>query len=136
MKTITLNVYSFNELSDKAKKVAIDNKRNNKYRLCYDWWGKVYEDFSEKAKEIGINNADFVASVAYSQSDYAHFCNGDIDLEKVIDILDISIKPNLKEIFLSVTEAEMDKDGKIYVATNEGYGNYTIQSGNYLKKLF
>lgn len=115
MKTINLNVYSFDELSEKTKRIAIDNARNDEYRLSYDWWDIVYEDFRGKAEKIGINNADFAFHLAYSQGDYTRFCKGDIDLEKVLDILDISVRHNLKAIFLNLTEAEVKGNGKAYV---------------------
>jgi hypothetical protein len=53
MKTITLNIYSFDELSQEAKEVAIDS-------LCsinveHDWWDCTYED----ARQIGLKISSF-----------------------------------------------------------------------------
>jgi hypothetical protein len=53
MKTTTLNIYSFDELSQEAKEVAVDS-------LCsinveHDWWDFTYED----ARQIGLKLESF-----------------------------------------------------------------------------
>lgn len=53
MKTKTINIYSFDELSDDAKETA-----RNWYRdgaLDYDWWEFVYED----AERVGLKITGF-----------------------------------------------------------------------------
>lgn len=53
MRTKHTTVYTYNELSDKAKERA-----RNWYRegnLDYDWWDCLYEDFGERAQELGID---------------------------------------------------------------------------------
>ena len=49
MKTKTIKIYDFDELSESAKETALDNMRtiNNEY---YEWWSFTYED----AKTIGL----------------------------------------------------------------------------------
>jgi hypothetical protein len=49
MKTKTIQIYDFNELSESAQDKAIDNIRtiNNEY---YEWWDSIYED----AETIGL----------------------------------------------------------------------------------
>ena len=49
MKTKTIEIYEFNELSESAQDTAIDNIRtiNNEY---YEWWDSTYED----AETIGL----------------------------------------------------------------------------------
>lgn len=52
MRTITTSVYTYNELSDKAKE-----KAREWYRECgfeYDWWNFLYDDFEQRAQELGI----------------------------------------------------------------------------------
>ena len=59
MRTATVNVFEFNELSDKAKEVA-----RNWYREATageDWWDSVYED----ASEIGLKLAGFDIGPAF-----------------------------------------------------------------------
>ena len=53
MKTRTINIYSFNELSEQAKENAINN-------LCgvgvdYEWWDSIYDD----ANTIGLKITSF-----------------------------------------------------------------------------
>lgn len=48
MKTKTINVYSFDELNEKAKEHAIDACRY--WQVEHDWWEYIYED----ADQIGL----------------------------------------------------------------------------------
>jgi hypothetical protein len=49
----TINIFSFSELSDDAKKTAI--KQLETINLDYDWWDSLYRD----AKEIGLKITGF-----------------------------------------------------------------------------
>lgn len=53
MRAVTTNVYQFDELSDKAKQVAIND--NSDINVYYDWWQQPYED----AREIGLKITGF-----------------------------------------------------------------------------
>lgn len=53
MKTIEVQVYSFNELSQEAKEVAIN--RFLDINVDFDWWENTYED----AKNIGLKITSF-----------------------------------------------------------------------------
>lgn len=46
-KTIRTKVFSFSELSNEAKEVALSNNRD--INLFYDWWDSVYYDAKETA---------------------------------------------------------------------------------------
>jgi hypothetical protein len=48
MRTETINVYEFNELSDRAKARALDDARG--YHVDDEWWTAVYDD----AERIGV----------------------------------------------------------------------------------
>ena len=48
MKTKTIEIYTFNELSDKAKEKAV--QENYDWNVNFDWWDSIYED----AKNVGI----------------------------------------------------------------------------------
>jgi hypothetical protein len=53
MKTISINLYSFNELSEEAQQKALDHYR---YFMVEDsWWDSIYSD----AKEIGLKITSF-----------------------------------------------------------------------------
>ena len=53
MKTIQINLYSFNELTDKAKQKVIEKFAD--INTDYEWWDFTVED----AKEIGLNITSF-----------------------------------------------------------------------------
>ena len=53
MKTKTINIYSFAELSDKAKETARDNWRQ--HALDYEWYDYIYDD----AQNIGLKITEF-----------------------------------------------------------------------------
>lgn len=59
MKTIEINLYQFNELSDEQKKKAILNNCEINFR--FDWWDWV----SEGAKEIGLKLNSFDIDANY-----------------------------------------------------------------------
>lgn len=50
MRTVTTEVYSFSELSDKAKQKAIAHYHD--INVDYDWWDFIYEDASNVYIEI------------------------------------------------------------------------------------
>lgn len=54
MRTETITLYRFNELSDEAKQYAIEQYRAND-PLDYDWWHFVYDDFLTIADLIGLD---------------------------------------------------------------------------------
>ena len=76
MRTISTTVYEFNELSDNAKKKAIDD-------LYYinvddDWWENVYED----AAQIGLKLTGFdIGRGAYAEGDFTETA---VDVAKAI----------------------------------------------------
>ena len=71
MRTIETKVYSFNELNEDAKQKAIEQVRNDEYRLCYDWYEFTYEYFKENQNYFDIDKIYF--SGFWSQGDGAMF---------------------------------------------------------------
>ena len=72
----TINLYSFNELSEDAQQKAIDKWRHNDYD-DFEWQAEhIIEDFATICKILGIT-LDYKNPVSYSvgycQSDYASF---------------------------------------------------------------
>jgi len=53
MKTKTINLYQFDELSDDAKQKAITDNRG--INVSYDWWHSIYDD----AEAIGLKITEF-----------------------------------------------------------------------------
>jgi len=74
MKTHTISVYSFDELSDTAKQKALDNHRYMEVEH-YDWWDHLYNSFIErvalKGYTVSYKNIHF--SGFWSQGDGACF---------------------------------------------------------------
>lgn len=53
MKTVSINVYSFSELSEEAKQKALNKLADINFN--YEWWDDIYED----AKYIGLKLTSF-----------------------------------------------------------------------------
>lgn len=73
MRTITktFNVYAFDELSDEAKKKALENSRS--INIDYDWWRFIYDDAIEIGKILGIDIDEIYFSGFASQGNGACF---------------------------------------------------------------
>ena len=73
MRKITKGVYLFDELSEDAKKRAINDHYN--INTDYDWYDTILFDFIDDCKKIGIsvNYKDISFSGFYSQGDGASF---------------------------------------------------------------
>lgn len=69
MRTITKELYSFNELSDEAKQKALENLSN--INTDYEWWD--YEDYTNIGKIFGIEIEEIYFSGFSSQGDGACF---------------------------------------------------------------
>lgn len=71
MRTVETKVYTFEELSDEAKQVALD--RHREINAHDGWWDPIYEGLTEKAKEAGFEVQDIYFSGFWSQGDGAMF---------------------------------------------------------------
>lgn len=76
MRTIRTKVYQFNELSDEAKQVAIENERNNEYNVeLYSF----QENAKERIEEVGFyDGIELQYSLNYCQGDGLSFNCGKI----------------------------------------------------------
>lgn len=84
MRKEVINLYKFEELSDNAKKNAIEN-----YRISMDWIIEsdlITEMFKEKLKNMGYPTDDLEWRLSYSQGDGVAFY-GEVDIDKVIERL-------------------------------------------------
>ena len=50
MKTVKINLYKFDELSEEAQEKAIDNNRDT--NVIHDWWDAIYNDARQIHAEI------------------------------------------------------------------------------------
>jgi hypothetical protein len=96
MRTITKNLYSFDELSPEAKERAINDARQDEGRLGYEWWGGVYDCFKSDMKTHGIGVDKIYFSGFWSQGDGACF-TGYIDLttEQLLSALPDQLRKDL-----------------------------------------
>jgi hypothetical protein len=79
MRTVRTKVYKFEELSDEAKQVAIDNNRD--INTDYEWWNPMFEGFTELLEKQGFYETEIYFSGFYSQGDGACF-DGKVDALK------------------------------------------------------
>jgi hypothetical protein len=59
MRTETIKIYGFEELSPEAQERAISDVADDSYYLGYDWWDFLHEGFHEELEKIGIKCKDF-----------------------------------------------------------------------------
>jgi len=71
METISINTYSFNELSKEAQQKAIENLHD--INTDHEWYEWVYEDFKTICSILGIEIDNIYFSGFYSQGDGACF---------------------------------------------------------------
>ncbi|PAW95399.1 hypothetical protein CKK33_18595 [Mucilaginibacter sp. MD40] len=83
MKTITLKLYSFNELEKTAKEKALTTYRD--LNVNFDWWDDEFEDFIELCSYLGIAviKDSIKFSGFYSQGDGSGF-SATVDLPKLL----------------------------------------------------
>lgn len=71
MKTISINLYQFDELNDKAKEVA--REWYKKDWPDHGWWDSIYDDAKEVAKYFGVEINKICFSGFWSQGDGGAF---------------------------------------------------------------
>ncbi|QEM06177.1 hypothetical protein DIU31_022645 [Mucilaginibacter rubeus] len=83
MKTITLKLYSFNELDKEAKEKALTTYRD--LNIDFDWWDDELEDFIELCSYLGIavNKDSIKFRGFYSQGDGSGF-SAIVDIPKLL----------------------------------------------------
>ena len=70
MRTETIEIYTYAELSEKAgEKALLDYSAS----IDYDWWGPIYEDAMTIASLMGVTIDKIAFSGFYSQGDGARF---------------------------------------------------------------
>ena len=79
MRTITKEVYKFEELNEETQERVIEDNRD--INVDYQWWDFSFDDIKEIGKILGINIKNIYFSGFYSQGDGACF-EGDYSYEK------------------------------------------------------
>jgi hypothetical protein len=78
MKTIKINLYKFEELSNKAKQNSI--KSHQDINVDCEWWDFIFEDWTSKLEALGYNKSEIMFNGFGSQGDGASFTTDSIDL--------------------------------------------------------
>lgn len=117
-RTIRTKVYQFNELSDKAKQIAIEKERNDFYEYGEPLF--MFDDYcTERAKEYGFYDCKFQWRISYSQGDGLSF-SGRMDAKELIE----QRYPHLKK---SIINALCDNI-TIEIKGNTGHYCYAAKS--------
>lgn len=88
MKTIQINLYSFEELDDNAKQKAL--KAYHDLNTDYNWWEFIYDDFISICDYLGISVDKEAIHFEgfYSQGDGSSF-GAEVDLSKLLKSIKI-----------------------------------------------
>ena len=54
MRTQTITIYKFDELSDEAKQTAINSNRYTEVEF-FEWWDSSFDSFAEAAELFGLD---------------------------------------------------------------------------------
>jgi len=115
MKTKTINLYEFDELSDKAKEKAINSLLD--INVSHEWWEWTYED----AKNIGLIITSF---------DIDSYCKGNLEVS-LSECCDLIFK-NHPELCDTYTDA-MDYEkrwGELVKKYSDGVNTDEVAEGN------
>jgi hypothetical protein len=113
MKTKTIEIYDFNELSESSQDRALDNIRtiNNEY---YEWWDFTYED----AETIGLCLTGF--GLDRNRHATGYFKNGAEGCAHLI----VDNHGKTCETYLTATSYLKDRDNLINFAAKDEDGNF------------
>lgn len=84
MKTITVNLYNFEELSDEAQKKAINDMRDIHVNY-FGWDDYIIEDFVNTLETYGLTDPKVEYTGFYSQGDGLSFTSPSVDLVKLME---------------------------------------------------
>jgi hypothetical protein len=134
MKTIQLNLYSFGELDEKAKKKAL--KEFQDLNVNFDWWDFGYNDFISICEYLGVtvDKKSVHFEGFYSQGDGSCF-DADVDILKLLLAIDTSAwqeyAPNVqfsffrpgidKRVLTLIEQAKLEMNARI-ISRQRGYG--------------
>jgi len=98
MKEVVTKVYSFEELSEESKQVAIKVQQESEWYLDYDWYDCVYEEQKEIIKEAGFDVEKIYFSGFHSQGDGAMFEYDGLDKKLRLEFIEqLKLSPMRKE---------------------------------------
>lgn len=119
--------YEFNELSDDAKKTAIENHRD--CNIFEDWYEYIIDMWKERLESIGFEDANIRFSGFCSQGDGASF-TAKCDTQKILNTLLVCQEKNIGDINKWRLWFELAENGLIkfdmYRNTCRYYHEYTV----------
>jgi len=150
MRTETINIYAFDELSETAKQKAIID--NHYINTDYDWWDYIYDEFRaygfeiegfdvDRANSVGggfmVNGEDFANNVLNPKHDYYRGegagLNGlatqylkaiqGIEDEEELENIEVNFENEIKDLILDELRTEYEyitKEEQI-ISAIEGY---------------
>lgn len=102
MKTVSLNLYKYDELTPEAQEKALNWYRELNSQLDYDWYNATYEVHKEKASSKGFDIDQIYFSGFSSQGDGACFeYSGDSDKLFKDFVTSLNLSPLRKRWLLS-----------------------------------
>lgn len=109
--TKTHTCLPFSELDEKTKAKVME--KYSDYNTSFDWWDSVYEYFSEKMEEKGVevDLEHTYFSLGYSQSDYAAITAKVTDIDKFITALGGFDKKEIRLIKFALYEGYISNLG-------------------------
>jgi hypothetical protein len=73
METITIQVYDFDDLSEKVQAKVVERYATDGYYVHHDWHRPIYVDWKERLSGLGFGDVEIYFSGFYSQGDGASF---------------------------------------------------------------
>lgn len=131
MRTETIKLYKFEELSKEAKEKAIEEYRELLDESGEDWWEPCFESFNERLKEIGIECKNFYFDIfrdRHFKMDNADIVDRDLLLEQagcMKYLLPYSLDIDEKAVFF-----------QIFIDADEKYGNKIYVEADYDREYF
>lgn len=108
MKTRTINIYTFEELNEKAQRKAIEDHRYIETE-GFEWYKFTYEKWIEELKTQGYEDTKIQFSGFYSQGDGASF-EATIDIAKWLTVKECKTKykacfADAENIVIAITQS-------------------------------
>ena len=120
-RTIERTVFTFEELSDKAKEKALDECRDWEVQDPY-WYESTYDDWKEKLEAQGVSDPKISFSGFYTQGSGASF-TGSVNLADWMKSQEIAGK--YRALYYAATNPTNDAEAFASITRGTAYSHYT-----------
>lgn len=124
MKTVQIEIFTFEELAPEIQKKVVENNRYLNVDF-FDWYHSIIDDWTEKLEKLGFNAPDIQFSGFNSQGDGASFTCNSLDWEKIMvgkyaglfELANeyftgkVSRSPSIRYVHEKSTSVEIDTNG-------------------------